>query len=338
MKKKYLPWMVSVAVFLSIGVTVCLQFFSPVTESDGAYINIDDNDTMDSVLTKYAEVSGGRHVTVFKWTAFVLGYDKKIRTGHYEISSHEGLLSLVRKLRSGMQTPIKLTVPSVRTVERLAAELGERLMIDSTAIVTMLKDSLTCAGYGLDTANIIGIFIPNTYELYWNIPVKKFLDRMKKESDTFWTEQRLSKAENAGMTPQEVITLASIIDEETANNGEKPMIAGMYLNRLKSGMPLQADPTVKFALRQFGLKRIYNNLLNTDSPYNTYRNVGLPPGPIRVASVAGIDAVLNYVKHEYMYMCAKEDFSGTHNFARTYSEHLQNARKYSNALNERGIR
>jgi UPF0755 protein len=116
------------------------------------------------------------------------------------------------------------------------------------------------------------------------------------------------------------------------------MIAGMYLNRLKSGMPLQADPTVKFALRQFGLKRIYNNLLNTDSPYNTYRNVGLPPGPIRVASVAGIDAVLNYVKHEYMYMCAKEDFSGTHNFARTYSEHLQNARKYSNALNERGIR
>jgi UPF0755 protein len=161
---------------------------------------------------------------------------------------------------------------------------------------------------------------------------------MKKESDTFWTEQRLSKAEKTGMTPQEVITLASIIDEETANNGEKPMIAGMYLNRLKSGMPLQADPTVKFALRQFGLKRIYNNLLNTDSPYNTYRNVGLPPGPIRVASVAGIDAVLNYVKHEYMYMCAKEDFSGTHNFARTYSEHLQNARKYSNALNERGIR
>jgi len=338
MKKKHLPWIVLIAVLLGVSVMACLQFFSPIVKNDGAYINIDDNDNMDSVLTKYAEISGDKYVTAFKLTASALGYDKRIRTGHYEINPHEGLLSLVRKLRSGMQTPIKLTVPSVRTVERLAAELGERLMIDSTAIVAVLKDSSACAGYGLDTANIIGMFIPNTYELYWNIPVKKFLDRMKKESDAFWSGQRLAKAKTAGLTPQEVITLASIIDEETANNGEKPMIAGMYLNRLKSGMPLQADPTIKFALRQFELRRIYNNLLHTDSPYNTYINTGLPPGPIRVASVASIDAVLNHVKHDFMYMCAKEDFSGTHNFARTYSEHLQNARKYSNALNARGIR
>jgi UPF0755 protein len=141
-----------------------------------------------------------------------------------------------------------------------------------------------------------------------------------------------------GLSPVQVTTLASIIDEETANNEEKPMIAGMYLNRLKQNMPLQADPTIKFALKRFELRRIYNSLLNTDSPYNTYKYPGLPPGPIRIPTVAGIDAVLNHVEHDYLYMCAKEDFSGTHNFARTYQEHLQNAERYSKALNERGIK
>ena len=168
---------------------------------------------------------------------------------------------------------------------------------------------------------------------------------MKKEYTKFWNKERTNKANSLKLTQTEVMTLASIIDEETANNGEKPMIAGMYYNRLKlrnaeypSGMPLQADPTIKFAWKKFELRRIYNNLLNIDSPYNTYRNAGLPPGPIRIPSIAGIDAVLNLVKHNYLYMCAKEDFSGTHNFARTYDEHLKNAKSYSKALNERGIK
>jgi UPF0755 protein len=161
---------------------------------------------------------------------------------------------------------------------------------------------------------------------------------MKKEHDKFWDKSRQAKATALGLNPNEVCTLASIIDEETSNNPEKPMIARMYLNRLKKGMPLQADPTVKFALKDFALKRIYHNMLNTDSPYNTYKNTGLPPGPIKVASVAGIDAVLNAPSHNYLYMCAKEDFSGTHNFASSYSEHLRNAAKYSKALNERGIK
>ena len=182
------------------------------------------------------------------------------------------------------------------------------------------------------------MFIPNTYEIYWNIPVTKLLSRMKKESDSFWTSDRQAKAKAIGLTPQQVITLASIIDEETAVNAEKPMIAGMYINRLKTGMPLQADPTIKFALGQFGLHRIYYDLLSVASPYNTYRNIGLPPGPIRIPTTVGVDAVLNAVSHDFLYMCAKEDFSGTHNFAKTYSEHLQNARKYSAALNARGIR
>ena len=164
------------------------------------------------------------------------------------------------------------------------------------------------------------------------------MERMEKEYNKFWNADRRGKAEAMGMTPVEVVTMASIIDEETANNGEKPMIAGMYYNRLKTNMPLQADPTIKFALKDFALKRIYNKLLYINSPYNTYRNEGLPPGPIKIASIAGIDAVLNHVQHDYLYMCAKEDFSGTHNFARTYQEHLQNAARYTKALNERGIK
>ena len=168
---------------------------------------------------------------------------------------------------------------------------------------------------------------------------------MKKENDNFWTDERKHKAANLHLSPVEVSTLASIVDEETANDKEKPMIAGMYYNRLMlrdakypQGMPLQADPTIKFAWKNFALKRIYNNLLHIHSPYNTYVNPGLPPGPIRVPSIAGIDAVLNMVHHNYLYMCAKEDFSGTHNFAATYEEHMANARRYAAALNKRGIK
>ena len=191
---------------------------------------------------------------------------------------------------------------------------------------------------GYDTATIASLFVPNTYEVYWNTDIDKFMQRMVKEHDAFWTTERRQKASRLGLSPEQVCTLASIIDEETANNGEKPMIAGMYLNRLKVGMPLQADPTVKFALQDFSLKRIYHNHLTVNSPYNTYKNIGLPPGPIKVASIQGIDAVLNRVQHNYLYMCAKEDFSGTHNFAMSYQEHLKNAARYSEALNQRGIK
>lgn len=248
-------------------------------------------------------------------------------------------------MKNGLQEPVNLTVPSVRTIDKLAAELSKKLMLDSTEIEKALTDEATCEKLGYDTATIACMFIPNTYDIYWNISIDKFLQRMKKESDKFWNFERTQKAKAMHLTPNEVITMASIVDEETANNSEKPMIAGMYYNRLMlrnaeypQGMPLQADPTIKFAWKRFDLKRIYNNLLYIKSPYNTYKNPGLPPGPIRIPSVAGIDAVLNHIQHDYLYMCAKEDFSGTHNFARTYEEHLQNAAKYSKALNERGIK
>ena len=223
-------------------------------------------------------------------------------------------------------------------MSRLAAILGKKLMVDSAAIAQVLTDSIYCNKLGYDVYPIPAMFVPNTYEVYWNISVDKLMERMKTEHDAFWNKSRRQKADALGLTPEEVCTVASIIDEETANTEEKPMIAGMYLNRLKEGMPLQADPTVKFAIGDFSLRRIYKNMLTTNSPYNTYKNEGLPPGPIKIASVKGIDAVLNRVPHDYLYMCAKEDFSGTHNFARTYSEHLANAARYAKALNERGIK
>ena len=211
-------------------------------------------------------------------------------------------------------------------------------MMNKEELEAYLTSNDSCARYGADTATIIAMFIPNTYEVYWNISVPRLLDKMHKEQQTFWNGSRKSKADALGLTPLQVVTLASIVDEETANNAEKPMVAGMYYNRLMQNMPLQADPTIKFALKQFDIRRIYHNMLRVKSPYNTYANTGLPPGPIRVASVAGIDAVLNLVRHDFLYMCAKEDFSGTHNFARTYPEHLDNAAKYTKALNERGIK
>lgn len=312
-------------------------FASLSSKKETMYVNIDGDDTIDSVYTKITQSVSPHQMLGFKLMSSLSGYKNHVRTGHYEITRSTGSFTLFRKMKNGRQTPVKLTIPSVRTNERLAAELGKKLMADSAQFIKFLRDSVKCQTFGCDTATILCLFIPNTYEVYWNIPVEKFMKRMKEECDAFWTATRVSQAKAAGLTPKEVYILASIIDEETANNAEKPDIAGMYLNRLHQGMPLQADPTIKFATRQFQLRRIYENLLFVNSPYNTYRNVGLPIGPIRIPSLAGINAVLNYSHHNYIYMCAKEDFSGTHRFASTYAEHLNNAKRYSEALNQRGI-
>ena len=302
------------------------------------YVYIDDNDNLDSIVAKLKPIANEQALFSFKLLSRHSGYSENIRTGKYAIQPDEGIITVLRKLKNGHQEPVRLTIPESRTTDRLAGALSRKLMMDSLALSVLLKDSTLCAKMGYDTATIVCLFVPNTYEVYWNTSIDNFMNRMKKEHDKFWNNNRQAKAAALGLNPNEVCTLASIIDEETSNNPEKPMIARMYLNRLKKGMPLQADPTVKFALKDFALKRIYHNMLSTDSPYNTYKNVGLPPGPIKVASVAGIDAVLNAPDHQYLYMCAKEDFSGTHNFASSYSEHLRNAAKYSKALNERGIK
>lgn len=320
--------------------------FSSFSKSDHTqYVYIDEDDNIDSVYNKVTPIANPIPYQAFHTLTHHSSYAGHIRTGRYAIHPGEGAVKIWRHFKNGLQSPVNLTVPSVRTMDKLACELGKRLMLDSATISKALYDEAICEKYGYDTATIACMFIPNTYDIYWNVSLEKLFERMKKESDRFWNFERTEKAKNMGLTPNQVITLASIVDEETANDGEKPMVAGMYYNRLTfhdaeypNGMPLQADPTIKFAWKKFELKRIYNNLLHIDSPYNTYRNTGLPPGPIRIPSVAGIDAVLNHVHHNYLYMCAKEDFSGTHNFACTYQEHLQNAAKYSKALNERGIK
>lgn len=300
------------------------------------YLYIDTDDTADSVKTKIQETGRPGISSGFSFLSALGGYT--VKTGRYAISPDDYMLRLFRRLRQERQSPVRLVLPSVRTMERLAGTLGRKLMLDSATVAQSLADSAFCRQYGYDTATIACLFIPNTYEIYWDTALEDFMERMQKEHDAFWSEERLGKAQAAGLTPDEVATLASIVDEETANDAEKPMVAGMYINRLRTGMPLQADPTIKFALHDFSLRRIYHGHLETDSPYNTYRNTGLPPGPIRIPSISGIDAVLDYVRHDYLYMCAKEDFSGTHNFARTYREHLANAAKYTKALNQRGIR
>lgn len=337
-KKKFYIIPIVICVLALAGVLAYYLTGSFSKSEQCEYVYIDDNDNLDSVTAKMTPIASEQAIFSFKILSRHTGYSKHIRTGRYAILPGEGTISILRKLKNGHQEPIRLTIPESRTTDRLAGVLSKKLMIDSLAFSILLKDSAFCAAQGYDTATIVCMFVPNTYEVYWNTSIENLMSRMKKEHDRFWDSSRQTKAQAVGLSPNEVCTLASILDEETSNNPEKPMIARMYLNRLKKGMPLQADPTVKFALKDFALKRIYHDMLNVDNPYNTYKYAGLPPGPIKIASVAGIDAVLNAASHNYLYMCAKEDFSGTHNFASSYSEHLRNAAKYAKALNERGIK
>ena len=334
--------------YLLVAATICLigivwlgyYFFltSFSVSSETQHIYIDNDDNLDSVLTKLRPITTEHGLIGFATLVRHTNYAEQPRTGYYIIEPDENVLTVMRKLKNGQQKAIMLTIPEAKTMEKLAATLGRKLMIDSTEVATALTDNNYCQRWGYDTCTIAALFVPNTYEVYWNTTLDRLMERMVKEHSIFWNEERLEKAKAIGMTPNEVCTLASIIDEETANTEEKPMIAGMYINRLHTDMPLQADPTVKFAMKNFALRRIYRDMLLYDSPYNTYRNTGLPPGPIKIASIKGIEAVLNHTKHDFLYMCAKEDFSGTHNFAVTYKEHLRNAARYAAALNRRGIK
>lgn len=327
------------AIVVGIGALCYYYLFTSLSKSEQVeYIYIDNDDTVDSVFAKIDPHANWAAMKTLHTLARHSSYAEHIHTGRYPLRPGDGALSVYQMLNRGEQEPLMLTIPEARTPERMAALLAKKLMMDSATIAKALIDNDFCRKYEKDTTTVFCLFIPNTYDFYWDVSIDGLMKRMKREYETFWTAERKQKAQAAGLTPDEVQTLASIIDEETANAGEKPKIAGMYLNRLRQNMPLQADPTVKFAMKRFDLRRILNEHLKTESPYNTYRHAGLPPGPIKVASLVGIDAVLNYVPSDYLYMCAKEDFSGTHNFAHTYSEHLANARRYQQALNQRGIK
>ena len=337
--KKILVGSLLAAILLGIaGIAHIYYYFfaQPFQITETTYIYIDRDDDVDSVYHKIIEGGNPKQMHGFESLVRYQGYN--VKTGRYAIKPTDNMRYLHRRLSMGYQTPVKLTVGSVRTLDRIARNTARQLMVDSCEIANILNDTSYISKLGFTPETLPALFIPNTYEVYWNMSAEDFMQRMLKEHKAFWNEKRLKQAEAIGLTPIEVATLASIVEEETANQTEKPMVAGLYINRLKKGMLLQADPTVKFSLQEFGLKRILFKHLEVDSPYNTYKYAGLPPGPIRIPSYQGLESVLNYTKHNYIYMCAKEDFSGTHNFAVTSAQHAANARKYQQALNRRGIR
>ncbi|MBQ3538974.1 MAG: endolytic transglycosylase MltG [Bacteroidaceae bacterium] len=307
---------------------------SPIVKIDNtSYIYIYPNDSASTIIKKIQEAVHPANISGFKLLAYHNNLDKQKRTGKYAIYDGDNMHTLYRRIVSNQQTPVKVTVPATRTIEQMVGIVCNQLMIDSVQLneFTVTPGFYNRIGYTEET--LPTLFLPNTYEVYWNIEPERFIIRMMKERRAFWNEERCGKAAALGLTIEEVATLASIVDEETNNDAEKPIVAGLYVNRLKRGMLLQADPTVKYALGDFTRKRILKEDLETDSPYNTYKYKGLPPGPIRIPTLQAIESVLNHTKHNYIYMCAKEDFSGTHNFATTLAEHNANARRYQQALN-----
>ena len=277
------------------------------------------------------------HRESFEWLAKFMKYPEHIKAGHYIIRDGMNNRTLITKLRAGQQDPVKLIFNNIRTKEDLAGKLGEQLETDSARLIALLNDTSVIGKWGFTPFTILTMFIPNTYEVYWNIAPEKLLDRMHKEYDRFWNESRQQKLVEIGLNRLQTMTLASIVEKESNMNDEKPDIAGVYMNRLKQGWLLQADPTLVFALGDFTIKRVLNVYKKIDSPYNTYLYYGLPPGPICLPSISSIDAVLNYNRHNYMYFCAREDFSGYHNFASTMQQHELNAARYQQALDRQGI-
>ncbi len=273
----------------------------------------------------------------FKFLAKLLKYKENVKEGRYVIKANMGNYEVIKKLRSGEQDPIKLTFNNIRLKKDLIHKIGNKFSFDSTALSKVLEDSATARKYGFTNETFMCMFLPNTYEVFWTTTPDELLATMKTWYDKFWTDERKRKAQEIGLDPIKAQIMASIVEAETKKADEKPRVAGVYMNRLRDNMPLGADPTVIFALQDFGIKRVTKAQLQTNSPYNTYRFIGLPPGPINLPDLASIDAVLNYEKHDYIYFCAKEDFSGYHNFAVTYSDHLNNAKLWQDALNKRNI-
>jgi UPF0755 protein len=268
----------------------------------------------------------------FSFLAKLMDYDEGVKSGRYTLKANMTNIQAIRYLRLGLQEPVKITFNNVRLVSDLSEKITKNLEIKPEQFEAALVDFAMTNKYGFNKDNILCMFIPNTYEIYYNSSPKQLMERMYEEYEKFWNTERQDKAGELKLTLIEVSILASIVQDETVKRDEAPTIAGLYINRLKQGIPLQADPTLKFAVGDFTLKRVLNVHKEVDSPYNTYKNSGLPPGPINLPEIRSLDATLDYFKSDYIYMCAKEDFSGRHNFSADYSEHIKNAQRYQAAL------
>lgn len=292
-----------------------------------------DFDKLKTILDKKNVL---KDLASFTQVAGLMKY-KNVKSGHYILKDGWSNKQLISTLRSGNQTAIKVTFNNLRTIEDLSGYFAHRLEPDSMAFLNYFASAETQELYGQTPETMLSLFIPNTYEFYWNTNPEKLLKRLSKEQKKFYTDKRMTRLKAIGLNKKEVYTLASIVQKETLVNDEKPRVAGVYMNRLKRGQLLQADPTVVFANGDFSLRRVLNKHLEKDSPYNTYKYAGLPPGPIAMPDVSSIDAVLNYEKHKYLYFCATIDNSGRHQFAKTLVEHNNNANKYRAYLNKQRI-
>lgn len=301
------------------------------------YLFIYSNQTFDENMLALEQTGKLHNTRALIRLAKLTGYAALIKPGRYELEKGLSNIKLLRMMVAGKQTPIDLVFKYAQRKSDLITFLCTRLEADSTALLQLLNDSLNCDTLGFTRENVIAMFIPNTYNLYWNTSAPKLFKRFYGEYLKFWNDERKAKLGRLNLTQQEVSTLAAIVMKETNRKDEMPVVAGVYLNRLKQGMPLQADPTIIFALNDNSIKRVGGNMLAVESPYNTYKYSGLPPGPICTPNTYAIDAVLNAEQHNYIYFCAKEDFSGYHNFAASFAQHQINARKYQRELNKRGV-
>lgn len=308
------------------------SFYGSAIEKDYSIFVGNDVQYGDFTAEVKKNISSSLKNTAFDLYASRLNLDTRLKAGHYIIKQGQSVISVVRMFVLGEQAPVNLVIGEARTLPQLAGRLSKQIMADSTLLLSALRNSELKARYGYQRDSIIAMFVPNTYQVYWTITPEQLLERMNREYNAFWNRDREAKLATTKLTKYQAMTLASIVYEETKNRGEMPKIAGVYINRLRKKMPLQACPTVKYAMGDFTLTRILYKHLRYDSPFNTYRNAGLPPAPICIPSIAAIDAVLNYDKNNYLYFCAKPEFDGTHNFARTLREHNANSRKYNEAL------
>lgn len=326
-------------VVLAVLGTVLFKVFGPNVSShtNGDYLYIHTGSNFDQAMVSLEQGGFVSDPGFFSFIARRMGLPAHIRPGRYKITAHMSNYRIIRLLHSGKQSPVKLVINKLRTRQDLVRLISANLEPDSNTVYKLFHDPVFLAQFEVDTNTLTSIIIPDTYEFFWNTTADKALKKIARNHAKFWDDTRKEQAKQHGLTPLQATIVASIVDEETNMNEDKPRIASVYLNRIQKGMKLQADPTVKFAIGDFTIKRVTGPMLGTASPYNTYMYEGLPPGPICTPSVSSLNAVLTSPRTTYLYFCAKEDFSGYSNFASDYNEQLKNAAKYRKALDERGI-
>ncbi len=341
MKKKIFLLITSIILIICVFAYITYSKIYNKNVTKTAYVYIPSNSNFDQLVELLSPYL--KNKKSFIWVAKKKNYQNIIRAGKFEIKEGMNNNELINHLRGGKQETINLVFNNQDTLEKLAGRVADQIEADSISILKSVKDEnfLKKNKFSLETA--LGMYIPNSYDFYWNTSAEDFRERMHIEYNKFWNKERLEKAKKQNLTPLQVSTLASIVQKETAKVSERPKVAGLYLNRLKDFWPLQADPTIIFAIKQeqgqdIEIKRVLNEDLSIDSPYNTYINFGLPPGPIGMPDISSLNAVLNPNHHQYYYMCASIDKMGEHEFAKTLSQHNINARKYQNWINKQGIK